>query len=314
MGLTPSYRPDVVESFAARLESRARSVAITATVFGALVGGLLGAAPLTPLDTVWQLPATFGFGTALAGALLGAVAGRAVGLRRADAHRLHAQTVLSQLHAQRATLAIWRLLRAQQESTHAHEFVTQQPPVPVSTLEPQTQPVVPVNEPQVATVPELEPVRAQEPHAEPVRAPEPHVEAVPVASIPLSSPPLPVVEPAPALQPIPLHAVAAAEPQAVPPTSGAPASEPATATAAARPEPDAPPLAPPLQVPLHTVTPPVPTDVHPLFTAPTLDEHQAPADPEPEREVLQALPPAPAQPEPLDPWLVPPLAPPASGS
>ena len=79
MGLTPSYRPDVVESFATRLEARARSVAIGATAFGSLLGGSLGAVPLTPLDTVWHLPAAFGFGTALGGALVGGLAGAAIG-------------------------------------------------------------------------------------------------------------------------------------------------------------------------------------------------------------------------------------------
>jgi hypothetical protein len=48
--------------------------------------------------------------------LVGAMIGFVVGSGRAELHRLHAQTVLCQLHAQRATLAIWKLLRDREQA------------------------------------------------------------------------------------------------------------------------------------------------------------------------------------------------------
>ena len=121
MESSPSYRPATVESFATALESRARNAALAATVFGLVVGGAVGAVPLMPVETVWNLPAGVGFGTALAGALVGGLIGRVLGNRRAAVHLLHAQTVLCQLHAQRATLAIWKLLRAREETSTRDE-------------------------------------------------------------------------------------------------------------------------------------------------------------------------------------------------
>jgi len=112
----PPYDPDVIERFAARLDARARALVRGATLAGAAVGALAGAVPLSPVGAVWPIPEIFGVATLLAGALVGAMTGFVVGSGRAELHRLHAQTVLCQLHAQRATLAIWKLLREREQA------------------------------------------------------------------------------------------------------------------------------------------------------------------------------------------------------
>jgi hypothetical protein len=112
----PPYDPDVIERFAAQLDARARALVRGATLAGAAVGALVGAVPLSPLGAVWPIPGIFGIATLLAGMLVGAMIGFVVGSGRAELHRLHAQTVLCQLHAQRATLAIWKLLREREQA------------------------------------------------------------------------------------------------------------------------------------------------------------------------------------------------------
>jgi predicted lipid-binding transport protein (Tim44 family) len=124
----PPYDPDVIERFAAHLDARARALVRGATLTGAAVGALVGAVPLSPLGEAWPIPAIFGVATLLAGALVGALIGFVVGSGRAELHRLHAQTVLCQLHAQRATLAIWRMLRDREQ---AREAAPAAPPVAV---------------------------------------------------------------------------------------------------------------------------------------------------------------------------------------
>jgi hypothetical protein len=112
----PSYDPDVIERFAARLDARARALVRGATLAGAAVGALVGAVPLSPVGAVWPIPEVFGIATLLTGTLVGGMTGFVVGSGRAELHRLHAQTVLCQLHAQRATLAIWKLLREREQA------------------------------------------------------------------------------------------------------------------------------------------------------------------------------------------------------
>src|SRR5215213_1021264 len=190
MTLTPSYRPDVVESFAARLEARARSVTTGWTAGGSLVGGALGAAPLAPL----ALPPTLGLGTVVGGLIVGGLAGRVIGKHRGEVHHLHAQTVLCQVHAQRATLAIWRLLRAQQvtdERGHASNDETAIPttavPEPETVVEPALTVAATPNEPPPTAAPQPDTV------AEPALT-----VAAPPTEPPLSAAPQPdtVAEPA----------------------------------------------------------------------------------------------------------------------
>jgi hypothetical protein len=107
----------VIERFAARLDARARAIQRAATAAGSVLGLAVGAVPLTPLGDAWPIPEVFGVATLLTGSLAGGLIGFVVGLGRAELHRLHAQTVLCQLHAQRATLAIWMILRDRELAT-----------------------------------------------------------------------------------------------------------------------------------------------------------------------------------------------------
>lgn len=107
----PPYEPEVIELFAAQLQRRAKSVRRGFAVAGMLLGALFGSFPLTSLGSAWPIPHIFGFATLLLGAAVGAFIGWVVGEGRAAMYRMHAQTTLCQLHAQRTTLAIWRLLQ-----------------------------------------------------------------------------------------------------------------------------------------------------------------------------------------------------------
>jgi hypothetical protein len=115
----PSYEPEVIELFAVQLERRARAVRRGFTLAGLALGAIFGSFPLTSLGAAWPIPHVFGFATLLVGAAIGAFIGWVVGEGRAAMYRLHAQTTLCQLHAQRTTLAIWRLLQDRHEDLRA---------------------------------------------------------------------------------------------------------------------------------------------------------------------------------------------------
>ena len=62
---------------------------------------IFGAVPLTPLASVWPIPAIFGFATILLGALAGVLVGYVVGEGRAFRLRVQAQTALFQVDIER---------------------------------------------------------------------------------------------------------------------------------------------------------------------------------------------------------------------
>ena len=126
----PSYEPEVIERFAAQLERRARAVRRGFTAGGLLLGALFGSFPLTSFGNAWPIPHIFGFTTLLVGAGVGALIGWVVGEGRAAMYRLHAQTTLCQLHAQRTTLAIWRLLKSAPSPSRARDFARALDPDP----------------------------------------------------------------------------------------------------------------------------------------------------------------------------------------
>lgn len=175
----PSYDPEVIERFAARLERRAVAVRRGFSLCGAAFGALVGSVPLTPLHVAWPVPQIFGFATLLAGAAVFALIGFVVGDTRAELHRLHAQTMLATLHAQRTSLAVWRLLEQRQEERHEEPVVHLQPepelePVPepappVLTPLPKPAPVPVAAAVQIASVPS--PLRAAGVSAPPVTPP-----------------------------------------------------------------------------------------------------------------------------------------------
>lgn len=220
----PSYDPEVIERFAAQLERRAKAVRRGFTAGGLVLGGLFGSIPLTPLGRAWPIPHIFGFTTFLVGLCVGALIGWVVGEGRAEMYRLHAQTTLCQLHAQRTSLAIWRLLQERGES-----------------------PSVPAVEPEFEFEfePELEPEPAEE--LEPVLAPTARLAAPP--------PPAYAAPPAPVEPPTYLEPPADFDPPAslpAPTPAQPPARTPMPAAARATPSmlrpagtPAAPPVSPP---------------------------------------------------------------------
>ncbi|MHB8641777.1 MAG: hypothetical protein ACYDA3_02655 [Gaiellaceae bacterium] len=202
--MVPPYDPDVIERFAARLERRAVAVRRGMTATGAVFGALVGSVPLTPLHVAWPVPQLFGFATLLAGAGAGALIGYVVGDGRAEINRLHAQTTLCALHAQRTSLAIWRLLEHRGEPGAAPAPLA---PVPVAATP------VPLPAPEPPPEPELEPEPAPEFPPEPLPlvangasrpAPAPVREAVRLASVPTSPRLRPAGVAAPPIQPPPL--------------------------------------------------------------------------------------------------------------
>ena len=79
---------------------------VTSAIIGAVIGGFFGAVPLTSLGDTWPIPHQFGFGTLLAGVLIGALTGYVIGDARAFGYRLQAQSSLCQLHLERNTAAL----------------------------------------------------------------------------------------------------------------------------------------------------------------------------------------------------------------
>jgi len=212
----PHYEPEVIERFAARLERRATSLRNGFTATGVVLGATFGAVPLTPLGAAWPIPELFGFATLLVGAALGGLIGYVVGDGRGELHRLHAQTTLCQLHAQRATVAIWRLLREREDARPAPVERTAPLPAPAPVPPPaRVAPAAPA--PVVAAAPS--PLLAP---PSPV-APRPPVTAPAPAPIVATAPPVPLAEapvaPAPPLSEPP---IAAAPPLEEPPVVPAP--------------------------------------------------------------------------------------------
>ena len=142
----PPYEPEKIERCAALLERRAVAVRRGLTLGGGLVGALFGSVPLTPLGDAWPIPSIFGFATLIGGA--------AVGDGRAEMLRLHAQMTLCTLHAQRATIAIWKLLRAREEAAAASPMrpvgTVHLPSSPVLAAPPPLRPAPPVEAPPVS--------------------------------------------------------------------------------------------------------------------------------------------------------------------
>lgn len=105
----PSYRPDLIEEHAADLYVRAHTARPVWTGIGALLGIVAGAVAAILLPAVVPLPARLGVLAACT--IGGALAGFSVGKRRAKTHRVQAQLVLADVHAQYGTLAVWRTLQ-----------------------------------------------------------------------------------------------------------------------------------------------------------------------------------------------------------
>ena len=160
------YDPKIIERFADQLLRKADTVRVGCAVGGGIFGVFVGAVPLTPLKSVWGVPAGFGIATIIVGALLGILVGYVIGEGRAFRYRVQAQSAIFQLEIER------RVSSAVAEAV-ASVAVLQAQPAP-------TAPDLPVHadEPTPPTMPPLSPVTvAPRPAPEPEREPQPTREA-----------------------------------------------------------------------------------------------------------------------------------------
>jgi hypothetical protein len=195
-----TFDATIMEEFARQLMHKADSVRVGSSVAGGIVGVIFGAVPLTPLASVWPIPAIFGFATILLGGLAGVLVGYVVGEGRAFRLRVQAQTALFQVDIERrlesALMVQSRLIAAA-----------------LGTPPPAQAPVA------AAPVPAAAPPAAPAPAA-PAPAPAAPAPAAPAAQ--------PAPEPAPTPRPPVLREVPA-PPPAPAPAEAPPLSEPATA-------------------------------------------------------------------------------------
>ena len=164
MSPAAGYDPKIIERFADQLLRKADTVRVGCAVGGGIFGVFVGAVPLTPLRSVWGVPASFGVATIIVGALLGILIGYVVGEGRAFRYRVQAQSAIFQLEIER------RVSAAVTEAV-ASVATPSAPPAPAAESAPA--PVVePVPAPEPAPPPPVSPPPLS-PVAEPVRPAEP---------------------------------------------------------------------------------------------------------------------------------------------
>ena len=188
MSPAAGYDPKIIERFADQLLRKADTVRVGCAVGGGIFGVFVGAVPLTPLRSVWGVPAGFGVATIIVGALVGILVGYVIGEGRAFRYRVQAQSAIFQLEIER------RVSSAVAEA--------------VATAAAQAAPAAPVAEEPVAppaSLPPLSPV-AEEPVTPPASLPplSPVTEPAPPAHPLLRPPgaPLPPVSPTPDVPPL----------------------------------------------------------------------------------------------------------------
>jgi hypothetical protein len=203
---TSTFDSAIMEQFAQQLLRKADSVRVGSSVAGGVVGVIFGAVPLTPLASVWPIPAIFGFATILLGALAGVLVGYVVGEGRAFRLRVQAQTALFQVDIERrlesALMVQSRLIAA-----------ALGPPVPVAAPVAAVPASAPVAPPPVAPPPVAPPPVAPAPAAP---APVAPAQAAP-APTPTPLPPVLREVPAPALSAAPVEAPPLSDPATAPP-------------------------------------------------------------------------------------------------
>jgi hypothetical protein len=199
------YDPKIIERFADQLLRKADTVRVGCAVGGGIFGVFVGAVPLTPLKSVWGLPASFGVATIIVGALVGILLGWVVGEGRAFRYRVQAQSAIFQLEIERrVTSAVSEAVAT--VTAHAASPVIEEPQKPPSL--PPLSPAPPVAEEPAEEASE-EP--AQEPALPPSLPPLSPVIESPRPTEPLLRPPgspLPPLSPSPEEPPLSPPAVA----------------------------------------------------------------------------------------------------------
>jgi len=121
------YDPKIIERFAEQLLRKADNVRVGCAVGGGVFGVFVGAVPLTPLKSVWGLPAGFGVATIILGALVGILIGWVIGEGRAFRYRVQAQSAIFQLEIERrVTSAVAEAVAT--ATAHAASPVLEEPP------------------------------------------------------------------------------------------------------------------------------------------------------------------------------------------
>jgi hypothetical protein len=143
------YDPKIIERFADQLLRKADTVRVGCAVGGGIFGVFVGAVPLTPLRSVWGVPAGFGVATIIVGALVGILVGYVIGEGRAFRYRVQAQSAIFQLEIERRVSSA--VAEAVATAAAQAAQVTEEPPAPAAP------PLSPVIEPARPTEPLLRP-------------------------------------------------------------------------------------------------------------------------------------------------------------
>jgi hypothetical protein len=178
------YDPKIIERFADQLLRKADTVRVGFAVGGGIFGVFVGAVPLTPLKSVWGVPAGFGVATIIVGALLGVLVGYVIGEGRAFRYRVQAQSAIFQLEIER------RVSSAVAEAVASAAAQIPQPAPAMPDLAP------PTSEPTHATPEPAPAARQPAPPAEPAQPALPPLSPVVVQ-------PAPKPEPEPMPEPVP---------------------------------------------------------------------------------------------------------------
>lgn len=193
----PGYDPKIIERFADQLLRKADTVRVGFAVGGGIFGTFVGAVPLTPLKSVWGVPAGFGIATVIIGALLGVLMGYVIGEGRAFRYRVQAQSAIFQLEIER------RVTSAVAEAVSQVSGVSAPAPAGASPAPTEAKPTPAPERPSVAAMPPpLAPVEAptlSEPLLRPPGTPAPSGEQQPESPAPDELPP---VSPTPSGPPV----------------------------------------------------------------------------------------------------------------
>jgi hypothetical protein len=183
MAAAAGYDPKIIERFADQLLRKADTVRVGCAVGGGIFGVFVGAVPLTPLRSVWGVPASFGVATIIVGALLGILIGYVIGEGRAFRYRVQAQSAIFQLEIERrVSAAVTEAVAGVAAPAASPAPVAEAAPVPEPVPVPEPAPPPPVAPPPLSPV--AEPSRSVEPL---LRPPEP---ALPPVSPRPEEPPL----------------------------------------------------------------------------------------------------------------------------
>jgi hypothetical protein len=209
MSSATGYDPKIIERFAEQLLRKADTVRVGCAVGGGIFGVFVGAVPLTPLRSVWGVPAGFGVATIIVGALLGILIGYVVGEGRAFRYRVQAQSAIFQLEIERrvstAVAEAVATVTARPAPVIEEAPAQVQPPLLSPVIETTTvtveapPPTVTVEAPPPPAAPPLSPV-AEEPPPQPTAPPLSPVVEAPRPTQSLLRPPgaqLPPVSPTP---------------------------------------------------------------------------------------------------------------------